>query len=179
VTGGWTPPFTANYRTATAATILSESSILNLLNRKTEQAKQEMVMDWERSLFGSKERNPLRQAIADAYDEVVNKQEEIEVSETNAAWDAVNKRKEKKAEARVEKVADYLDDTAWDDGDTVTWKTTFHANTAKEYCYVAVRGGPHWYITGDNTKYTSDGLTAKIVGQSCDGRVVIEDVGEL
>ena len=132
-------------------------------------------MELERSLFGSKERNPLRQAIADAYDEVVNKQEEIEVQETNAAWDAVNKRKEKKAEARVELVGDFLDDTEWGDGDTLEWTVAFDTNPDKVYRYAAIRGGPHWYITGDATKYTSDGLTARLVGWSFDGKVMIGD----
>jgi hypothetical protein len=185
---------------------VGKNELLCLLDHKVEQAQKEITADLHAMLYGRKpERNPLRQAIADAYDQVtynaaisstlatykkqiteqiftespiltaLNRQEKP-VSDSNCiARAAVAKRAEKRAARRTDEVGDYLDAIDWEDGDTVAWSVNFKSKPEKTYNYVALRGGESWFITGDGCRYDDDGLTAKLVALSLDGKVRIPD----
>lgn len=180
-----------------------KSDILRLLDTKVEAVEAALRQELQDQLFGRKpEKNPLRQAIADAYDETTfnnamsatldkRKQDITEniftespilaalrkepmSNERSVAQEAVDKRKEKKAKAVVEVVGNFLDNEDWENGDTIAWKVNFHSNADKTYHYVAVKGGYHWYVTGTATQYTNDELLVKLTTLALEGRVVVD-----
>lgn len=180
-----------------------KSDILRLLDTKVEAVEAALRQELQDQLFGRKpEKNPLRQAIADAYDETTfnnamsvtldkYKQDITEniftespilaalrkepmSNERSVAQEAVDKRKEKKAKAVVEVVGNFLDNEDWENGDTIAWKVNFHSNADKTYHYVAVKGGYHWYVTGTATQYTNDELLVKLTTLALEGRVEVD-----
>jgi hypothetical protein len=198
---------TATYTVIDECRQFGKNDILSLLDHKIREAEREIKADLHAQLYGRKpETNPLRQAIADAYDQVTmgqvidktlntykdriteqiftespilkglsNLRQEKDMTDSNTiARAAVDKRKEKRAKDRVEALGDYLDGIDWEDGDTISWSVRFKTNADKRYNYVAVKGGPSWYITGDSCRYGNDELTAKIVALSLDGKVEID-----
>jgi hypothetical protein len=190
---------------ALSACTAERSDLLSLLDHKIRLAEQEIKADLHRQLYGrTPETNPLRQAIADAYDQVTLGQvidrtlntykaqitqqiytespilgalrQEKKVTDSNCiARAAVAKRAEKRAARRTDEVGDYIDSIDWEDGDTVAWSVNFKTKPDKTYNYVALRGGDNWFITGDGCRYDDDGLTAKLVALSLDGKVRIPD----
>lgn len=177
----------------------------DLLNKKVAEAEASLKAELHAQLYGRKpESNPLRQAIADAYDQVtheaaisrtlstykdqiskqifmespilaaLNRQEKDVTENRSVAQAAMDKRREKKAKAVVELLGDFLDDEHWEDGDTIAWVVNFHSNPDKTYHYVALKGGYHWYVTGTATRYTNDELVVKLTTLALEGRVVID-----
>jgi hypothetical protein len=74
------------FKTATEAMILNEAptNYLSLLDRKVQEAEDELKRYLSAQLYGRKpEKNPLRQAIADAYDQVTH---EAAISSTLATY---------------------------------------------------------------------------------------------
>jgi hypothetical protein len=126
--------------------------------------KEQYMPDIEKNLF---QETPMMRAW--------KKEREMGMDEANIALEAVRKRKEAKAADVVEAVGDFLENTDWEDGDTLRWTVEFYVTQGKTFHYVAVRGGNRWYITGDAGKWDTDSLTGHIATLALKGTLMFED----
>lgn len=159
--------------------IFTESPIISLLRKKTEEAEKEMKTQLNRSIWTGTPHQEntyksLKEIISEAYDEHMPK-EAVMYDDTNIAEAAVRKRKEARAEVLADEVGGYLEGNDWDSGDQFTWTVTFHDSPDKTYHYVALRGGNHWFLTGRSGRFTHDQILGIIVDLGLRGSIDTHD----
>lgn len=98
--------------------------------------------------------------------------------EDSVVHDAMRKRREKQADERIAFLDNEFSSLEATNGTIVTWRVSFHDTPDKTYHYVALKGGNRWYVTGDSSNYSLDGLITKIVGLSMKGSVFFEDADD-
>ena len=102
-------------------------------------------------------------------------EKENAVTDLDIAAKAAVKRKEAKAEAIIDIVGDYFENSDFADGDTVSWAVEFNDSPGKTYHYVAVKGGNNWFITADETRYSTDKIVERITYFALRGFLTSED----
>lgn len=174
-------------KSATAMAYLMESGedFAALVDRLTQQAIIEMQGEMETKIFGSTptiSSGPLAYAPRSRptqYWALNNKPESKDMNDSDIARRAVEKRKEERAALVAEVIGSFFEGSEWASGDYVSWSVSFHETPDKTYNYVAVRGGSRWYVTGDSSPYTVDGIVTRIVDLALRGTIVSPDFPEV